>query len=113
MSNLTAGLASFEAKNYHNAFKLLKPVADSGDAQAQCIVANMYHLGLGLERNILEAIDYYKKSAAQVYGVASNNLGTIFTIGDGVIDVEQIEAEKWYQKSRKQGFLHSPKQLSF
>ncbi len=112
MSNLTSGLAAFEVKNYLDAFKLLKPIADGGDAEAQCVVANMYHLGLGLKRNVLEAVKYYKKSAAQGYGVASNNLGTIFTIGDGSIVIDSIEAEKWYQQARKQGFLHNPNRSS-
>ncbi|MBW4663916.1 MAG: sel1 repeat family protein [Chroococcus sp. CMT-3BRIN-NPC107] len=104
MSNLTAGLAAFEAKNYHHAFKLLKPIAERGDAEAQCVVANIYHLGLGLERNVLEAVNWYKKSAAQGYGVASNNLGTILTIGEPGLSVDRIEAERWYQKARKQDF---------
>ncbi len=113
MSNLTAGLADFEAEDYTNAFKLLKPIADRGDAEAQCIVANMYELGLGLERDILEAVQWYKKSAAQGYGVASNNLGTIFMSGNVSIAIDRIEAEIWYQKARKQGFLHSPNLPSF
>lgn len=61
MSNLIAGLAAFEAKDYTNAFKLLKPIAERGNAEAQCIIANMYHLGLGLERDVLEAVKWYKK----------------------------------------------------
>ena len=35
MSNLTAGLSAFEAKNYAEAFKLLKPLAEEGNAEAQ------------------------------------------------------------------------------
>ncbi len=46
MSNLAIGLAALEAEDYTNAFRLLKPIADRGDAEAQCIVANMYQLGL-------------------------------------------------------------------
>lgn len=112
MSNLTAGLAAFEAKDYTNAFKLLKPIADQGDAEAQCMVANMYHLGLGLERDVLEAVKWYKKSAEQGYGVASNNLAGIFMMGDQGIAIAQAEAEKWYQKAKEQGFLHAPEQPS-
>lgn len=113
MSNLTAGLAAFEAEDYTNAFRLLKPIADRGDAEAQCIVANMYQLGLGLERDVLEAVRWYEKSAEQGYGVASNNLAGIFTIGDQGIAIDQAEAEKWYQKAKEQGFLHVPDQPSF
>ena len=106
MSNLTLGLAAFEAKNYLDAFKLLKPIAERGDAEAQCIVANMYHLGLGLEKDVLEAVKWYKKSAEQGYCVASNNLAEIFAIGDRDIATDRTEAEKWYQKAKEQRFLH-------
>lgn len=108
MLNLTAGLAAFEAEDYIKAFRILKPIAERGDAEAQCIVANMYHLGLGLEKNVLEAVRWYQKSAIQDYGVASNNLGGIFAIGDRDIAIDRTEAEKWYQKAKNQGFLHSP-----
>lgn len=107
MPNLTAGLAAFEAEDYTKAFRLLKPLADQGDAEAQCLVANMYHLGLGLERDVLEAVKWYKRSAAQGYGIASNNLAEIFMFGDQRIAVSQSEAKKWYQKAREQGFLHT------
>lgn len=113
MSNLTAGLAAFEAEDYTNAFKLLKPIAEQGDAEAQCIVANMYHLGLGLEKNILEAVEWYEKSAKQGYGVASNNLAGIFLMGDRGIAMDRAEAEKWFQKAKEQGFLHVPDLQSF
>ena len=63
MFNLTLGLAAFEAKDYLNAFRLLKPMADQGNAEAQCLIGNMYQLGLGLERNVLEAVKWYKKLA--------------------------------------------------
>lgn len=108
MSNLTAGLAAFESNDYTTAFELLKPFADKGDAEAQCIIGNMYDLGLGLESNVLEAIEWYRKSALQGYGVASNNLGTIFKVGREGIPINQAESNKWYQKAREQGFMQSP-----
>lgn len=108
MSNLNAGLTAFNTEDYANAFELLKPLAEQGNAEAQCIIGNMYDLGLGLEKNILEAVEWYKKSSEQGYGVASNNLGTIFKLGREGIPVNQIESNKWYQKARNQGFMHSP-----
>lgn len=108
MSNLIAGLAAFEANDYANAFKLLKPLADQGDAEAQCIIGNMYDLGLGLERDIIKAVEWYRKSAEQGYGLASNNLGTIFKSGREGILMDRVESNKWYQKAREQGFMHSP-----
>ena len=34
---------------------LLKSLADEGNGEAQCVIANMHHLGLGVATNILEA----------------------------------------------------------
>lgn len=107
MPSLILGLAAFEAKDYTKAFRLLKPIADQGDAEAQCLIGNMYQLGLGLERDVLEAVKWYKKSAKQGYGVASNNLAEILMVGDQGVAIAQAEAEKWYQKAREQGFLHT------
>jgi len=107
MSNLKAGAAAFRATDYDKAFKLLKPIADKGDAQAQCIIGNMYQLGLGLERDISKAIEWYKKSAKKGYGVASNNLGEILRVGEkDVIPVDSKEGDKWIRKAREQGFMH-------
>lgn len=108
MPNLIAGLAAFKAKDYANAFKLLKPFAVQGNAEAQCIIGNMYDLGLGLERDILEAVEWYRRSAEQGYGLASNNLGTIFKSGREGIPMDRLESNKWYQKARDQRFMHSP-----
>ena len=108
MPNLEEGLAAFEAGDYTNAFRLLKPVADQGDAEAQCIIANIYHLGLGKTRSVSEAIKWYVRSAEQGYGVASNNLAGIFMTGDDGVAVDQDEAKTWHCKAIEQGFLHTP-----
>jgi TPR repeat protein len=74
-SDLKLGLAAFEARNYVNALRLLEPSAQLGHADAQCMIGNIYHLGLGVPPDLEAAIQWYRKSAAQGYGVASNNLG--------------------------------------
>jgi TPR repeat protein len=108
MSSMSEGLSAFESKDYLRAFHILESIAKSGDAEAQCIVANMYHLGLGLEQNISQAVEWYRKSAEQGYGVASNNLAGIYQIGVHGDDPDSTAAEYWYKKAREQGFLHSP-----
>lgn len=107
MPNLEEGLAAFEGGDYTKAFNLLKPIAEQGDAEAQCIIANMYHLGLGLERSGLEAIKWYTRAALAGYGVASNNLAEIFRAGSCGVGPDRAEAEKWYYKAKEQGFLHT------
>lgn len=86
MSNLEKGLLAFEQENYSETLILLKPLAENGHSEAQCILGNIYHLGLGVEPNIKEAIKWYQKSAKQGYLIAQNNLNTIYLM-------EKINAE--------------------
>jgi len=108
MPDLEKGLAAFNTQDYTQAFTLLKPLAEQGNAESQCMIASMYHLGLGRERIILEAIKWYIKSADQGYGVASNNLAGIYLCGADGVAADRTEAEKWFQKAREQGFSHTP-----
>jgi TPR repeat protein len=105
MLSMSEGLSAFESQDYLRAFEILMPIAATGDAEAQCIIANMYHLGLGLEPDVLQAVEWYKKSAEQGYGVASNNLGGIFKVGVNGQAPDPKTSEYWYEKAREQGFL--------
>ncbi|MGI0479462.1 tetratricopeptide repeat protein [Geminocystis sp. CENA526] len=78
MSNLEKGLLAFEEKNYQETLILLKPLAEEGNPEAQCILGNIYHLGLGVNPNTQKAVKWYKKSAKQGYLIAKNNLKTIY-----------------------------------
>lgn len=107
MTNLEKGIDAFRSENYAEALHLLKLLAEEGNAEAQCIIANIYHLGLGIDKNGSEAIKWYTRSAEQGYAVASNNLAGIFLMGDCGVAANPKEAHKWYQLSQEQGFLLS------
>jgi TPR repeat protein len=109
MSDLARGLEEFNSGSYSNAFALLLPVAEAGEAEAQCLVANMYQIGKGTAYNISLAIQWYEKSASQGYGVASNNLGEIFLAGEEGIPPDKEKAIFWYEKANEQGFMHTRK----
>lgn len=108
MSDLEKGLAAFNTQNYTQAFSLLKPLAEEGNAESQCVIASMYHLGLGVETSTIKAIQWYIKSAEQGYGVASNNLAGIYLCGADGVAADRTEAEHWFQKAKEQGFSHTP-----
>lgn len=111
MSDLEQALNTFYAdyaEEYTQALSLLKPLAEKENAEAQCIIGNIYHLGLSVERNILEAIKWYIKAAENGNAVAANNLAGIYLSGDEGVAVNQAEAYKWFEIARKQGFLHTP-----
>ena len=105
MSDLAIGLELFNRGEYVLAFSSLLPVAVAGDAEAQCLIANLYQVGWGVDHNIFLSIKWYEKSANQGCGVASNNLSEIFFAGeDGSVDTEK--AMYWRGMAIEQGFKH-------
>jgi TPR repeat protein len=108
MSSLNDGKLAFDNGQYDVALPVLLPFAEQGDAEAQCIVGNIYHLGLGVPSNFTEAARWYIASANQGYAVASNNLATLFQVGGEGFPVNLVESQKWKNKSIEQGFIHNP-----
>jgi TPR repeat protein len=104
MSILEDGINAFKAKEFAKALELLKPLAEEGDAEAQCIIANIYHLGLGTNQDGSQAIRWYRKSAEQGYAVAANNLAGIYLTGDCNVDIDREEAARLYSLSSELGF---------
>jgi TPR repeat protein len=107
-----AALNAFRSGDYERAMKLSMPLAEAGDPEFQCIVASLYHLGLGVAINIGEAVKWYLKSSEQGYRVASNNLAGMILAGQWG-NGSRVEAEKWYQKAREQGFEHAPHSVDY
>lgn len=99
----TPGIQEFRAQDYAAALPLLKRSAERGDAEAQCMLGNIYQLGLG-ESAIDEerAIAWYYRSANQGYGVATSNLAGM------VWPVSREAAAALYQLAKEQGFAHTP-----
>ena len=72
------GKRAYEADNFKTAFKILKPLAETGHAQAQLMVGDMYNLGRGTRQDNSLAIYWYQKSAEQ------GNFEAIQMLGQGM-----------------------------
>jgi len=69
--------------------------AEKGDAQAQYILGNCYGNGLGVAKDKVEAVKWYRKAADQGHAKAQFNLGTCYRNGEGVAK-DEIEAYAYY-----------------
>jgi TPR repeat protein len=73
--------------------------AEQGVADAQVMMGVLYETGLGVPKNIEEAIAWYQKAAAQEHPTAWSNLGTIYLLGlHGQPDKE--EAARCYGRAK-------------
>ena len=67
-----------------------------GHADAQCFVGLCYRCGLGVERDLKKAVEWFEKSAAQNCTQAMNNLGQIYEREE--TEVELNESDDKYEE---------------
>lgn len=74
-NQLQIGKRAYESRQFETAFRILKPLAMAGNAEAQLLVGDMYNLGAGVGRDNSVAIEWYRKSAMQGHDQAIQMLG--------------------------------------
>ena len=84
-------------KEWGQAIQLLKPVAEQGNAEAQCLLGHYSFSG-----NNDEAAYWYRKAAEQGDAGAMLQLGVCYYLGTGV-EEDGNEALRWYKKAADRG----------
>ena len=106
--NMSEALAecikAYDEKEFDSAFKLARPLAIKGEVEAQCLLASMYHFGLGTSVSGQKAVYWYLKAAKQGYALAYNNLFCIYIAGLGEISINNEKALLYKQEAIKCGF---------
>ena len=97
------GRAAISAGQYEKARRLLLPKAKQGNSVAQNSLGALYLNGWSVSRDYGEALQWFRKAAAQEDPRAQFNLGRMYEEGQGVAR-NYAEAEKWYRKSADQGY---------
>lgn len=103
---LDDGRQAYLAENYRKAMKLLKPLAQEGDAKAQEMVAIMYDFGNGVAKDSVEAMSWYEKSAKQGNVSLQHDLGIRYFKGDRVKQ-DYEKAFYWWKLAAESGVLES------
>ena len=64
-AQLQQAITAYQSGDYAQAFKLLQPLAQQGDAKAQNNLGFMYQNGFGVAQNYQQAKAWYQKVLAQ------------------------------------------------
>jgi len=88
--------------DYAKALRLIRPLANDGDASAQFNLGLMYTTGQGVQQDNAAAALWFRKAAEQGYALAQSNLGTLYLYGRGVTQ-DDTEAVMWFRKAADQG----------
>src|SRR5882724_10045570 len=93
---LEDGLAAVDHRDYGIALRFLTPLAESGNADAQINLANMYFDGNGVPLNYAESVKWYLLAADQGSADAQIALGFLYQYGDAV-PLDYVQAHKWFE----------------
>ena len=96
--------------DFSTALREVIPLAERGNAAAQDFLGNVYNGGLGVPRNYVEAVKWYRRSATQGFPDAQRNLGNSYRSGHGVAQ-DYVEAVRWYRKAAVQGSTEAQRNL--
>lgn len=92
------GVDAWQRGDYATAVKEWRPLAISGDADAQFNLAQAYKLGRGVPVDLKLAEDWYRKAALKGHRQAEDNYGLVmFQNG------KRQDAMQWIQKSAARG----------
>lgn len=104
------GVAAYERGDFTKAFRLMKPLAEKGNAMAQHNLGVMYDYGRGVPRDYTTALKWYRRAADQGFPEAQHNIGLMFYYGQGV-PRDYAEAARWYRRAADQGMADSQANL--
>ena len=93
-------------------FNFLRKAAEQGHAGSQRNLGLRYQNGIGVNKDMTEAVKWYRKAADQGYADAQNDLGVCYSKGWGV-NKDMTEAVKWYRKAANQGQVDAQFTLGF
>lgn len=101
-AGLAAGLDAFNQGNFTLALQQWRQMADAGNLRAQVWVGHMYYGGYGVDRDLGEAIRWYRLASEKGDPAAEVSLGSMYYHGLGVSE-NLAEAFRWYRLAADQG----------
>ncbi len=96
------GLAAYDGGDYASAVKAWRPLAETGDAEAQVALAGMYATGNGVRQDLGQAVRWYVRAARQGHAVGQLNAGDYLARGWGVRR-DLVTAYVWLSLAAAQG----------
>lgn len=109
--NTTAFYLFLMVSNGHRGFLNPLKILSQSNLLSKYYLGNLYYQGCGIEKNIHEAVTYYRLAADQGLAQAQFRIGYCYGKGQGV-EKDPKEAVKWYRLAAKQGFASAQNNLS-
>ena len=90
------------ARDYREVYRCLSNLAIEGHAESQVLLARLYDEGLGVEKNLEKAFQWYEKSFENGHSEGALAVGWFYEKGE-IVDRDLQEAMKMYEFSAAAG----------
>ena len=102
-SDVSDAIHAMRAGNFAEAYCVLKPYAESGDAEAQYNIGWMYLNGYGLMMNDSLALEWWQRASDQGYIDASFSIAMLYSLGEGQVGQDMDKAIEYYLMAVEDG----------
>lgn len=102
-SDVSEAIHAMRAGNFAEAYCVLKPYAESGDAEAQYNIGWMYLNGYGLMMNDSLALEWWQRASDQGYIDASFSIAMLYSLGEGQVGQDMDKAIEYYLMAVEDG----------
>jgi len=101
----------YRNRSYSIAYQAFLPLAESGDARAQTIIALMHKYGESVPLDLEQAFAWYMRAAESGYPPAQFSVATMLRQGSGVARDSET-ARIWFLKAAEAGFDRADHELT-
>ena len=101
--DLEDAVAAMHTGDFAEAYCIMRPIAERGDADAQYNIGWMYMNGYGLRANDSLALKWWNKASRQGHTDASFSIGMLYSLGDGEVAKDSKKAIDYYLLAAKEG----------
>jgi TPR repeat protein len=88
-----------ERGEYKEAYKVLYPMAQTGNAEAEELIGSMYALGTGVDRDDIRAFEWYLRASMRGHPGAQSGIGWYYEVGRGMPAPDLVRGYAWYTLS--------------
>lgn len=80
--------------------------AEQGNSDGQVCMAWLYAGGCGVEQDYTESVRWIRLAADQGVGLAEARLGDMYANGEGGVEHDPVEADRWYRRALEPDIYH-------
>jgi len=101
--DLEDAVVAMRAGDFAEAYCIMRPLAEAGDADAQYNIGWMYLNGYGLRTNDTLALQWWEKASDQGNTDASFSIAMLYNLGEGEVTKDTDKAIDYYLIAAKDG----------